>query len=212
MSENKKFGEVSNEDIKLAQSAAPDDLKEKEPVNIKDELLEWAESFVFAVFIVILIFTFFFRIVQVKGNSMNDTLEDKNRLIINHINYTPEHGDVAVINSKVLNEVIIKRIIGVEGDKVVVDYANNCVSVNDEKISNSNIKEAMYDKTDRFDSSYRTGENVYEYTVPEGCVFVMGDNRNHSTDSREIGFINKEDILGKAVFRIYPFDEIGKVK
>ena len=198
MDDNKKFGDVSQEDIDKAKKAAPDDLKEKQPVNVMDEVFEWAESFVFAMFMVILIFTFFFRIVLVQGPSMRETLQDQDRLIITHINYTPQKGDIVVINSEKLGKTIIKRVIGTGGDKVVVDYNNNTVTVNGKVISNDNIREAMYN-TNLFDEKYEVEENVFEYDVPEGKLFVMGDNRNNSTDSRRIGFIDPSDVLGKAV-------------
>ena len=198
MDDNKKFGDVSQEDIDKAKKAAPDDLKEKQPVNVMDEVFEWAESFVFAMFVVILIFTFFFRIVLVQGPSMRETLQDQDRLIITHINYTPQKGDIVVINSEKLGKTIIKRVIGTGGDKVVVDYNNNTVTVNGKVISNDNIREAMYN-TNLFDEKYEVEENVFEYDVPEGKLFVMGDNRNNSTDSRRIGIIDPSDVLGKAV-------------
>ena len=201
MDDNKKFGDVSQEDIDKAKKAAPDDLKEKQPVNVMDEVFEWAESFVFAMFMVILIFTFFFRIVLVQGPSMRETLQDQDRLIITHINYTPQKGDIVVINSEKLGKTIIKRVIGTGGDKVVVDYNNNTVTVNGKVTSNDNIREAMYN-TNLFDEEYEVEENVFEYDVPEGKLFVMGDNRNNSDPS---------DVLGKAVLRLYPFDSFGKV-
>ena len=210
MDDNKKFGDVSQEDIDKAKKAAPDDLKEKQPVNVMDEVFEWAESFVFAMFMVILIFTFFFRIVLVQGPSMRETLQDQDRLIITHINYTPQKGDIVVINSEKLGKTIIKRVIGTGGDKVVVDYNNNTVTVNGKVISNDNIREAMYN-TNLFDEKYEVEENVFEYDVPEGKLFVMGDNRNNSTDSRRIGFIDPSDVLGKADLRLYPFDGLGQV-
>ena len=194
MDDNKKFGDVSQEDIDKAKKAAPDDLKEKQPVNVMDEVFEWAESFVFAMFVVILIFTFFFRIVLVQGPSMRETLQDQDRLIITHINYTPQKGDIVVINSEKLGKTIIKRVIGTGGDKVVVDYNNNTVTVNGKVISNDNIREAMYN-TNLFDEEYEVEENVFEYDVPEGKLFVMGDNRNNSTDSRRIGFIDPSDVV-----------------
>ena len=101
-------------------------------------------------------------------------------------------------------------VIGTGGDKVVVDYNNNTVTVNGKVISNDNIREAMYN-TNLFDEKYEVEENVFEYDVPEGKLFVMGDNRNNSTDSRRKGFIDPSDVLGKAVLRLYPFDSFGKV-
>ena len=220
--ENRKFGEVSEEDIKLASQATPEDLKEKPKKSFLDEVLEWTESFVFAVFVMLLIFTFFFRIVVVDGSSMNDTLTDKDRLILSHIAYTPEKDDIVVINSPRidethgLNKTIIKRVIGTAGDTVVVNYNENTVYVNGEKISNDKIKpEPMQDKAGYlFDLQYCTAPGVYQYNVPEGCVFVMGDNRNNSTDSRSqwVGFVKVEDVLGKAIFRMYPVSDFGTIK
>lgn len=210
MDNENKFGEVNEEDVKLASEAAPEDIKEKPPVDLKNEILEWCESFVFAMFIVILIFTFFFRIVKVEGESMTDTLQDKDRLIMTHLNYTPEKDDIVVINSTFLNKTIIKRVIGTEGDHVTVDYNSNTVTVNGEKIADEHIKEVMFD-TGLFDPSYKTSEGVYEYDVPEDYIFVMGDNRNGSKDSRYIGFVEEDSVLGKAVFRLFPFNAFGSV-
>lgn len=210
MDNDNKFGEVSEEDIKLAGEAAPEDIKEKPPVDIKNEILEWCESFVFALFIVILVFTFFFRIVQVEGESMTNTLQDKDRLIMTHLNYTPEKDDIVVINSTYLNKTIIKRVIGTEGDHVTVDYNSNTVTVNGEKLDDEHIKEVMYD-TGLFDPTYETSDGVYEYDVPEDYIFVMGDNRNGSKDSRYIGFVEEDTVLGKAVFRLFPFNAFGSI-
>lgn len=210
MDNDNKFGEVNEADVKLASEAAPEDIKEKPPVDVKNEILEWCESFVFAMFIVILIFTFFFRIVEVEGESMTDTLQDKDRLIMTHLNYTPEKDDIVVINSTFLNKTIIKRVIGTEGDHVTVDYNSNTVTVNGEKLADEHIKEVMFD-TGLFDPSYKTSEGVYEYDVPEDYIFVMGDNRNGSKDSRYIGFVEEDSVLGKAVFRLFPFNAFGSV-
>ncbi|MBQ8967646.1 signal peptidase I [Ruminococcus sp.] len=212
MSDNKEMNNIDNvteEAIEAVKEAEPDDIKAKEPLDIKNEILEWLESFVFAMLIVQLVFIFVFRIVMVDGSSMSNTLINGDRVIMTHVNYTPERDDVVVIDSEAANKILIKRVIGVEGDKVVIDYNNNHVFVNDVQISNEHIKEIMRDNTMYFDATFRTGDGVYEYDVPEDCVFVMGDNRNDSKDSRSIGFVPVESLMGKAVFRIYPFNSIG---
>lgn len=186
----------------------------KKNASLLNGILDWAESFAFAIFVVILIFTFLLRTVVVVGKSMNPNFEDADRIIITHVNSNPEKGDVLVLNCQGLKETIIKRCIGTEGDKVVINYKDGTVKVNDQEISNDYINGAMVDKPYFFDQRYAVADGVYEYNVPEGKVFVMGDNRNNSSDSRydKVGFIDTDDILGKVVFRIYPFDSIGKVK
>ena len=202
---------VDPKDIELASKAAPKDLKEEEPVNIANEILDWIESFVFAVFVIILIFIFLFRIVTVDGHSMDSTLSDKDRVIISHLNYDPKNDDIVVVNSSVLNKTLIKRVIGIAGDTVKIDYNINTVYVNGKAISNEHIDNTMLDKG-MFDPSFKISDGVYEYKVPENSIFIMGDNRNNSTDSRTIGFISKDDVMGHVIFRLYPFKEFGSIK
>lgn len=186
-------------------------------------LLDWAEAFVFAIFVVILIFTFLFRSVVVVGKSMKPNFADKDRLVMTHLFVTPEKGDVLVMNSSGLNKTIIKRCIGAGGDTVRIDYNTQKITVNGEEISNDYINEPMIDKPqqseDHLDPScfapeYEVSEGVYEYKVPDDAAFVMGDNRNNSTDSRfnSVGFVGVDDILGKVIFRIYPLGSIGRVE
>lgn len=208
--EEQKINKVTEEEIEAVKKAEPDDIKAKEPLDIKNEILEWFESFVFAMLIVQLVFIFIFRIVMVDGRSMNNTLSDGDRLIMTHVNYTPERDDVVVVDSDAAGKILIKRVIGIEGDKIKIDYTNNHVYVNDQQISNDHIKEIMIDNG-YFDRTYMTENGVYEYEVPENCVFVMGDNRNDSKDSRSIGYVPEESIMGKAVFRIFPLNQLGKV-
>lgn len=208
--DSSEVAEVSEEDIEKAKEAEPEDLKEKEPFNIGREILEWFESLVFALLIVQLVLTFLLRIVMVDGESMTNTLQNGDRLIMTHVAYEPERDDIVVLDSEAANKVLIKRVIGIEGDKVVVDYNQNHVYVNDEEISNEHIREVMLDSF-YFDPQYSIDAGVYEYEVPEDTVFVMGDNRNDSKDSRSIGFIPKSEIMGKAIFRVYPFKSLGRV-
>ena len=202
---------VDPKDIELASKAAPKDLKEEEPVNIANEILDWIESFVFAVFVIILIFIFLFRIVTVDGHSMDSTLDDKDRVIISHLNYDPKNDDIVVVNSSVLGKTLIKRVIGISGDTVKIDYNTNTVYVNGKAISNEHIDNTMLDKG-MFDPSYKISDGVYEYKVPENSIFIMGDNRNNSTDSRTIGFVSNDDVMGHVIFRLYPFKKFGRIK
>ncbi|WP_124101217.1 signal peptidase I [Ruminococcus sp. Marseille-P6503] len=185
------------------------------PSKVLNEVLEWVESFIFAVFVVILIFMFVFRNVVVEGPSMNSTLSDGDRLIIYHFNYKPQRGDIIVLNSVGLGKTIIKRCIGIGGDTVRIDYSDNSVTVNGEKLEEDYINEEMT-VLPGFDTQYLddNDDNVFEYQVPEGKLFVMGDNRNHSTDSRSylVGFIDEDDVLGKAIFRILPFSGFGRIR
>ena len=195
---------IDPKDIELASKAAPKDLKEEEPVNIANEILDWIESFVFAVFVIILIFIFLFRIVTVDGHSMDSTLSDKDRVIISHLNYDPKNDDIVVVNSSVLNKTLIKRVIGIAGDTVKIDYNINTVYVNGKAISNEHIDNTMLDKG-MFDPSFKISDGVYEYKVPENSIFIMGDNRNNST-------VSKDDVMGHVIFRLYPFKEFGSIK
>ena len=207
-----EVAEVSEEDIEKAKEAEPEDIKEKEPFNIGREILEWFESLVFALLVVQLVLTFLLRIVMVDGESMTNTLQNGDRLIMTHVAYEPERDDIVVLDSSGANKVLIKRVIGIAGDKVKVDYNENHVYVNGEQISNEHIREVMEDSF-YFDPSFCVSEGVYEYEVPDNCVFVMGDNRNDSKDSRsaDVRFVDKSEIMGKAIFRVYPFNSICRV-
>lgn len=210
MDKKKKILNVDPKDIELAKQAEPEDLKEKEPIDVATEVLDWIESFVFALFVIILIFIFFLRIVTVDGSSMKSTLEDKDRLVMTHMNYKPKRNDIVVVNSEALGKTLIKRVVGLPGDVVRIDYDRNEVSVNGEKLSNEHIDATMINR-DIFDRTYKVSENAYQYNVPEGKIFVMGDNRNNSTDSRTIGFIDEKDVLGHAVFRLFPLSRFGRI-
>ncbi|NMB98515.1 MAG: signal peptidase I [Clostridiaceae bacterium] len=188
------------------------------------EFFKWVETFVIAILVALLIRGFVFEPVIVRGISMEDTLLDNQRLIIYKLGYffkPPKRGDIIVLQyekkiiesipflSKLdfLNRVLpspyevdfIKRVIGVPGD--IINIENGYVYINDEKLDESYIKGLTY-------------ENVISFPieVPPGNVFVLGDNRENSRDSRTFGFIEFNRIKGKAVLRVWPFKDWGTIK
>lgn len=177
--------------------------KKYDPDSPLSSLLSWVETVILAVFVIILVFTFVLKIVVVVGRSMENTLFENDKLIISHMFYTPSEGDIVVVDAQSMEEIIIKRVIGVPEDIVEINYDNSTIKVNGKEINESYIKESMTD-TGSFDKKfYDKKTKTYTYRVPEGYVFVMGDNRNHSTDSRAIGLIPQDEIVGRVIYRFY---------
>lgn len=169
------------------------------------ELVEWIESLLFAFVLIVLIYTFFFRIITISGSSMENTLQHNDRVIVQGIAYEPKHGDVIVVDSFTdYGEPLVKRVIAMEGDEVDIDFSTGEVFVNGKVI----------------DEPYLGSETLTQHdvrfplTVDRGCLFVLGDNREVSLDSRskEVGLIDERDVLGKVVFRLFPLSEMGGVK
>lgn len=173
-------------------------------ISMKD-IYEAAESIIVAFVIIAVLILFCFRAVSVDGGSMLPNLEDGDRIITTNFFYTPENGDIVVVDKNTnYGKPLIKRVIAAAGDKIFVDYSTGDVYVNDEKLSENYIYEKI---------RVQDKENI-DMIVPKGYLFVMGDNRNDSLDSRDsaIGLINEKNILGKALFQIYPISDIGVVK
>lgn len=193
-----------------------DENPNKEPSSAED-YLDWVETIIFAFFAVILIFTFILRVATVSGESMIPTLADGDRLIVSHLFYEPKPGDIVMVNSikghiynesnalqevSGLGKVIVKRVIAVGGQTVNINFNTGEVTVDGQVLNEPYINElTLLDE----------GGHQYPVVVPNGYVFVMGDNRTNSTDSRDarIGFIEEEDVLGKVVYRIFPFTSLG---
>ncbi len=175
-----------------------------------DDLFYWLSAVTTALVCLVLVFTFLGRLTRVDGESMENTLVDGQLLLVWSLGYEPRQGDIVVLNKTTaehLNGVaIVKRVIATGGQTVDIDYATNTVYVDGQVLDEPYIKEPMWDVTGS--DPYRT-ETHFE--VPEGSVFVMGDNRNNSDDSRDsrIGAVDEGYILGKAVFSVFPFSTFG---
>ena len=186
--------------LEVQQEIKADQTQDKTPESMTKVILSYLRDFVFLLSGVVLIFTLLFRVVVVSGPSMKNTLYNGDYiLLLNNVLYTePQYGDIIVACKDTFHdgEPIIKRIIAVEGQTVDIDFVQGIVYVDgvalDEPYTNTptNIEEGV----------------TFPQVVPEGCVFVMGDNRNASKDSRslEIGMIDKREILGKALFLVFP--------
>jgi signal peptidase I len=171
------------------------------------DLYFWLQALAMALVALILLFTFVGRIIAVDGPSMLPTLHDGDMLLLRSIGYTPKQGDVVVLTkdfSHYVDQPIVKRVIAVGGQTVRIDYDENQVYVDGTALDEPYINEAVMIQPG--------GQlTISELTVPEGSVFVLGDNRNNSSDSRhvELGAIDNRYILGEAVMILLPFQDFG---
>jgi len=180
---------------------------DKRKGGIAAEAFYWAQALVYALVVLVLINVFLLRISVVQGNSMVPTLEWGDMVLVRVFGYSePKRGDVIVVNDTgLLNEALVKRVIGVEGDVVDIDPVTGNVYVNGTVLDEPYINERIRDFTNNVE---------YPYTVPENRVFVMGDNRNASTDSRAayVGALSYDQIVGKVLVRFWPIKEMGRIQ
>lgn len=194
----------------------------------KRTVFDWVSTLAESIFLVVIVFTFVCRFVTVDGESMMQTLSNGDKLIISDLNYTPERGDIVVIHDteeEKFSGPIIKRVIATGGETVTVDYGAKKIYVtlaNGEKyeLEENYINTGSCTYSGRYftncihnwpDPAYymklteKQNESlVVDFEVPAGYVFVCGDNRAHSLDSRYVGIIDERLILGKVLFRLFP--------
>lgn len=173
--------------------------------KIKIELISWFRTICVSMILAIGI-TLFIKPTVVSGESMYPTLNDKECLIVNRLSYlndAPKRGDIIVFKTDLIDHKtnkyknLVKRVIALPGEHVVIK--NSEVFINDEKLSESYLHRV-----------YTNGE--VDMIVPQNHIFTMGDNRPRSEDSRQIGVINLNDVIGKISIRLYPINKVGTVE
>ena len=209
--------DTSKEETKEAQQPAGSEQSDqpedwKTPVkSLINDLLDIVETVIVSVFVVVLVFAFILRPVTVDGSSMNPALYNEDRVLMVELFYHPQRGDVVIVDgakahlfsdaeqTRVVEKngigiTLIKRVIAVAGDQLDLDFTSGTVTLNGVVQQEDYINML----TTRNDGAF-----TYPLTVPEGYVFVMGDNRNASTDSRStlLGLVPEEAVIGHAVYR-----------
>ena len=199
--------------FKIDTSFADNDPPKRERLNPKKELIEWLGVVASALIIVVILFGFVFRVAIISGDSMKNTLISGDVVVISNFNYTPKQGDIVVVSRNAENTPesmrdengpIIKRVIATEFQIVNIDFETGTVYIDNMPLDEPYISSPTVDKYDV----------EFPLTVPEGHIFVLGDNRGVSLDSRSSrigngGLIDTRYVLGHAVYRVFPFDKIG---
>lgn len=186
------------------QSSMPQYTEQSEVSKRTVNMFDWAQSVVVAIVALCAVFTFLLRPVRVEGDSMLPTLNGGDWLLLSAFDLNPEYGEIIVStqpNRTSSGEPVIKRVIATEGQNVDIDFTRGVVTVDGVELNEPYIK----------DPTYRSFDVDFPLVVPEGKVFVMGDNRNDSLDSRttRIGFVDERYILGSVKMRVYPLKSIN---
>lgn len=183
--------------------------EEEIPQTPLRQVLDTLSELGFALLVVIFVFTFLFRLITVSGTSMQPNFMDGDRVMVSMIGNSYKTGDV-IVAVNVLDDPIIKRVIATEGQTVWIDYDEGVVYVDDQPLDETRfglengITRAVYTSLEKTE---------LPATVPDGCVFVLGDNRRVSEDSRytEVGMIDVRNVLGKAVLFVSPVSKFGLI-
>lgn len=172
-------------------------------------VLEWIETIIIAFVIVSVVFTFAVRVITVDGGSMEPNYYDGDRVLVTSLAGEAERGDVVII-VHALDDTIIKRVVATEGQ--VVDFDNELGEL---LVDGAVVTGDVYGTRNGITFTREYLDDILDFpqTVPEGCVFVLGDNRDNSTDSRKVsvGMVDRRNILGKVVFNLYPLSKLGPV-
>lgn len=186
------------------EKLTPETSSEETAVNVHKEFYEWMQCVVIALICCVLVFVFVARVIDVVGHSMEPTLSPGDKIIITRLAGDYEVGDIVVLRKDTFRqEPIVKRIIAVEGQMIDFDFETGTVYVDGVALEESYINERTYTPED-YNGPVTVGENQ---------VYVLGDNRNNSTDSRTatIGCVDKRYIMGKVIFRILPLNKMGAI-
>ena len=193
-----------------------------EKVNVKNKkknkksgagVFEWLEIIASSLVIAVLIMTFLFRNSPVVGTSMLPTLEPDDVLIISRTLYKPESGDIIIIQTEEdPSEPLVKRIIATGGQKIKLDYNTGDVYVDGKLLDEPYAAEVTHFNSFGGDFCVPDENGIWEGKVPADHFFVLGDNRGVSKDSRAIGYVSENQIVGEAVFRLFPLNKLGSLK
>ena len=212
MNDNDEKNEKPEENLTLTEAPEQDGATAKQPADpmkFARDIYDWVEIFVVTMTAIMLIFTFIGRIAYVDGPSMNETLHDRDTLVVSKLFYTPKQNDIVVFQSpdSGIAGGIVKRVIATAGQTVDIDFDNWVVTVDGVALDEPYVN---------FEEGYamRNYDVEFPITVPEGQIFVMGDNRNHSNDSRgsQIGCVDTRFVFGHVLFRLTPINKFGVIK
>ena len=183
-----------------------------EKFDIKKEIFEWVKAIAVALIIAFFLRNYVFTLAKVDGQSMEPSLKHADRLYVNKVMYTPKKGDVVIFEPATApGKAYIKRVIATEGDTIYIDFRTGEVFVNDELIDEPYINEPTYLNGSYIKYLKETGNYSKEnpIKISKGYFWAMGDNRNASKDSRELGPIPERELVGHAVVRFWPLNSIG---
>jgi len=208
--------EFEKNDIATEEISVETEEKEEkeEKFNWKKEVMDWVWSIVVALVVAFLLRNYVLTLAKVDGQSMEPTLQHADRLYVNKVAYKPQKGDVIIFEpASDPGRPYIKRVIATAGDTVYIDFESGEVYVNDELIDEPYINEPTHLAGSYINFLKMSGNYSKEkpIKIADGYFWAMGDNRNHSKDSRELGQIPVGELIGHATFRFWPFNNMGTV-